>query len=54
MQKYAIMTTEATFFNNLRKGNKAVTCRFIIDMVSGGSMKIGPFKMIDLVRDFKR
>lgn len=54
MLKYAIMTTEATFFNNLWKGNKAVTCRFIIDMVSGESMKIGPFKMIDLVRDFKR
>ena len=54
MQKYAIMTTEAPFFNNLWKGNKAVTCRFIIDMVSGESMKIGPFKMIDLVRDFKR
>ena len=54
MQKYAIMTTEATFFNNLWKGNKAVTCRFIIDMVSGESMKIGPFKLIDLVREFKR
>lgn len=54
MQKYAIMTSETAFFNNLWKGNKAVSCRFIIDMVSGESMKIGPFKTIDLVRDFKR
>lgn len=54
MQKYAIMTSETTFFNNLWKGNKAVTCRFIIDMASGESMKIGPFKLIDLVREFKR
>lgn len=54
MQKYAIMTTEAAFFNNLWKGNKAVSCRFIIDLISGESMKIGPFKLIDLVREFKR
>ena len=54
MQKYAIMTADATFFNNLWKGNKAVTCRFIFDVISGESMKIGPFKMIDLVREFKR
>lgn len=54
MQKFAIMTSDAAFFNNLWKGNKAVSCRFIIDMVSGESMKIGPFKLIDLVREFKR
>lgn len=54
MQKYAIMTADAAFFHNLWKGNKAVSCRFIIDMTSGESMKIGPFKLIDLVRDFKR
>lgn len=54
MQKYAIMTSDAIFFNNLWKGNKSVTCCFIIDMVSGESMKIGPFKQIDLVREFKK
>lgn len=54
MQKYAIMTSDAEFFNNLWKGNKAVSCRFIIDMIPGESMKIGPFKLIDLVREFKR
>lgn len=54
MQKYAVMTSDANFFNNLWKGNKAVSCHFIIDMISGESMKIGPFKLIDIVREFKR
>jgi len=54
MQTFAIMSTDVAFFNTIWGGNNAVTCRFIIEMKSGESMKIGPFKLIDLVRDFKR
>ena len=53
IQTYAIMTTDVAFFNTIWRGNNTVTCRYIIEMKSGETMKIGPFKHIDLVRDFK-
>ena len=52
MRKYAIMTKDINLFSSLWSGQNYATCRFIFNLKSGENMKIGPFKLIDLIRDY--